>query len=236
MFTRDIKDEVTRVMRENGKNVYKVTVVPILVIIAMDYIVPSSITMSTIFSLVLSVLVAILGVLISNMILSIYRGETPNINSHVKEELKDGKMIALAVNRTIFIMLWSLLFVIPGMIKQLSYAFSPYILKDDRTLSANDAITKSKTMTYGKKWELAKLNLYYYWPPVLIEIISGVIAFAVFYMSFFSSISLTPPIATLMVGLVIVSLLSKGISLLLVLYALPRYELAIAIMYEDSKE
>ena len=236
MFTRDIKNEVTRVMRENGKNLYKITAVPVLVTIAMDYIVPSSIAMSTIISLVLSVLAAILGVLISNMILSIYRGETPNIDSHVKEELRDGKMIALAVNRTIFIMLWSLLFVIPGMIKQLSYAFSPYILKDDRTLSANDAITKSKTMTYGKKWELAKLNLHYYWPPVLIEIISGVIAVTVFYMSFFSTISLTPPIATLMVGLAIVSLLSKGISLLLVLYALPRYELAIAIMYEDSKK
>lgn len=55
--------------------------------------------------------------------------------------------------------LWSLLFIIPGIIKQYSYALTFYILHDYPELTADEAITKSREMMNGHKWELFVLNL-----------------------------------------------------------------------------
>ncbi len=59
----------------------------------------------------------------------------------------------------IFIMLWSLLFVIPGIIKTFSYAMTPYILEENPELSANQAIDRSRAMMKGHKFDLFYLWL-----------------------------------------------------------------------------
>ena len=58
----------------------------------------------------------------------------------------------------VFIFLWSLLLVIPGLIKSYSYAMSNFILADNPTMSANDAITASRKMMDGNKWRLFCLD------------------------------------------------------------------------------
>lgn len=59
----------------------------------------------------------------------------------------------------IYTFLWSLLFIIPGIIKALSYSMSLFILADNPNMKANEAITKSKEMMNGHKWELFLLYL-----------------------------------------------------------------------------
>ena len=59
----------------------------------------------------------------------------------------------------IFIFLWSLLLLIPGIIKAFSYAMTPYILKEYPELSANQAIELSRKMMRGHKFDLFWLNL-----------------------------------------------------------------------------
>ena len=54
----------------------------------------------------------------------------------------------------IFIYLWSLLFIIPGIVKVFSYAMTPYILEENPELSANDAIDRSRAMMRGHKFDL----------------------------------------------------------------------------------
>ncbi len=61
--------------------------------------------------------------------------------------------------KMLFVYLWSLLFVIPGIIKMLSYAMTNYILVDKPELSANQAINLSKDMMYGHKFDLFYLYL-----------------------------------------------------------------------------
>ena len=58
-----------------------------------------------------------------------------------------------------FVFLWSMLFLIPGFIKMLSYAMTNYILVDRPELSANEAINLSKDMMYGHKFDLFYLYL-----------------------------------------------------------------------------
>ena len=59
----------------------------------------------------------------------------------------------------VFIALWSMLLIIPGIIKTFSYAMTPYILDEHPELSANDAIDRSRAMMKGHKFDLFWLLL-----------------------------------------------------------------------------
>ena len=59
----------------------------------------------------------------------------------------------------IFIFLWSLLLVIPGIVKSFSYAMTPFILEERPELSANEAIDHSRAMMKGHKFDLFWLIL-----------------------------------------------------------------------------
>lgn len=55
---------------------------------------------------------------------------------------------------TIYTMLWSLLLIVPGIIKSLSYALTPYIVAEKPELSANESIELSMKMMDGHKMDL----------------------------------------------------------------------------------
>lgn len=67
--------------------------------------------------------------------------------------------IGLYVKMIIFIFLWSMLFVIPGIVKAYSYAMAPYIMMDHPEMTGGEAITASKQLMAGKKWSLFCLQL-----------------------------------------------------------------------------
>ena len=58
----------------------------------------------------------------------------------------------------IFTFLWSLLFVIPGLIKSYSYSMTPYILSEDPRITPMDAITESRRIMDGNKFRLFCLH------------------------------------------------------------------------------
>ncbi|MBR5307792.1 MAG: DUF975 family protein [Clostridia bacterium] len=60
---------------------------------------------------------------------------------------------------TLFTFLWSLLFIIPGIIKGYSYAMSYFILAENPGMPALEAIDRSKKMMDGHKWDLFVLML-----------------------------------------------------------------------------
>lgn len=59
----------------------------------------------------------------------------------------------------LYTFLWSLLFVIPGIIKTFSYSMSLYILAENKGKSAKECIKESMEMTDGHKMELFVLGL-----------------------------------------------------------------------------
>lgn len=61
--------------------------------------------------------------------------------------------------RSLLTALWSLLLIIPGIIKSLSYAMTPYLLVDHPELTAKQAIEASKVMMDGYKGDLFMLGL-----------------------------------------------------------------------------
>lgn len=61
--------------------------------------------------------------------------------------------------RNLFVGLWSLLFIIPGIIKSYQYAMVEYILADDPDISSHDALIQSREMMNGNKWRYFVLEL-----------------------------------------------------------------------------
>ncbi len=58
-----------------------------------------------------------------------------------------------------FTLLWSILLIIPGIIKSISYSMSMYILAENPQMGALDAINESKNMMEGHKAEYFVLGL-----------------------------------------------------------------------------
>ena len=69
----------------------------------------------------------------------------------------DGFLLNLLT--TIFVVLWSLLLVIPGIVASYRYAMAPYIMQEDPDCSAMEALRRSKAMMDGHKGELFWLDL-----------------------------------------------------------------------------
>ena len=70
-----------------------------------------------------------------------------------------GDTCITGILKWLYTALWSMLFVIPGIIKTYSYAMTTFILHDNPGISANDAITKSRRMMDGHKFDLFILDL-----------------------------------------------------------------------------
>ena len=64
--------------------------------------------------------------------------------------------------RSVYIFLWSLLLVIPGIYAAYGYAMTPYILLENPEMTANEAITKSKELMDGNRWRLFCLEISFF--------------------------------------------------------------------------
>ena len=88
-----------------------------------------------------------------------------------------GKAVWLSIITNFFVFLWSLLLVIPGIIKAFSYSMAPFILADNPELTAREALSESKRIMDGHKFDLFVLQLSFFWWYLL-----GAITFGIAYI------------------------------------------------------
>lgn len=81
--------------------------------------------------------------------------------SNVTAGFEKGYMniVKILLRRDIAIILWSMLFVIPGLIKAYEYRMIPYLLAENPNMTWKEAFTESKTMMTGNKWKAFVLDL-----------------------------------------------------------------------------
>lgn len=70
-----------------------------------------------------------------------------------------GKLILLNLLRALFVALWTMLFIVPGIIAAYRYRFAVYNLCENPELSAMEALNMSKVQTAGFKSQLFLLDL-----------------------------------------------------------------------------
>ena len=115
---------------------------------------------------------------LASIFLGCSRGEDvriDNVFDGFKYNLGTNILIGLLI--WLYTWLWSLLFVIPGIIKSYSYSMAYFILCDNPSLSPDEAITKSKEMMDGHKWELFCLDLSFIGWRILCVLTVGILSF-----------------------------------------------------------
>lgn len=70
-----------------------------------------------------------------------------------------GKLILLNIVVSVFVFLWSILFLFPGIIAAYRYRFAIYNLCDDPSIGVMEALNMSKAQTRGHKWQLFVLDI-----------------------------------------------------------------------------
>jgi uncharacterized membrane protein len=117
----------------------------------------------TYVAMMIPLLGLIVGPVMSLALLHVYlkltRGVKPEINelfAHFNELLPALKVNLLS---GIFVFLWSLLLVIPGIIKSFAYSQAMYILAENPGIGAREALKRSEEMMNGHKMEMFILGL-----------------------------------------------------------------------------
>lgn len=91
-----------------------------------------------------------------------------------------GDSLALYILTAIFTFLWSLLLIIPGIIKMYSYSMGYFILADRPDLSGNQARKRSMYLMKGHKWQLFCLDLSFIGWYLLSLLTLGILAFWIY--------------------------------------------------------
>ena len=114
------------------------------------------------------------------------RGFNPEWKSLYKEGIDNyGSYLVTGVLVNVFTFLWSLLFVVPGIIKSLAYSQANYVIHDNPRLKGKEAIEISKRMTNGFKGDLFSMYLRFIGWYILVGVTGG-----------FLSIYVTPYVET----------------------------------------
>ena len=83
--------------------------------------------------------------------------------------------------RVLYVWGWSLLFVIPGIVKAYSYMMVPYILAENTYLDRRRVFELSSEMMRGHKWEAFKLEFSFFGWMFLSAVTSGIVG--IFYVN-----------------------------------------------------
>lgn len=106
--------------------------------------------------------------------LAISRGKEARLEQIFEGFKYYSKALVTYLLMMLYIILWMLLLIIPGIIAALSYSMSFYILADDPSLTPQQAMDKSKAMMNGYKAKLFYLFLWFFLLALLCVLTLGI--------------------------------------------------------------
>lgn len=112
-----------------------------------------------VFGLAATILGGVLQMGYADFLLKQHDGKEVNFRDLFSKFDYFGTGFAQRFLRTLYEILWSLLFIIPGIIKGYSYSMTPFILAEHPDLTASQAIAMSQDMMDGHKADLFFLDL-----------------------------------------------------------------------------
>ena len=96
---------------------------------------------------------------IARVYLNLYAGKKPEVKDAFCGFDDFWTAAKVQILSAVYVFLWSILFIIPGIIKAFSYSQAMYIIAENKGMSARKAIDESKKMMDGHKMEYFILTL-----------------------------------------------------------------------------
>lgn len=99
---------------------------------------------------------------IANFSISIARSKEASIELIFEGFERFTTALSAYLLMIVIVSLWTILLIIPGIIALLAYSMTFYILSDEQTLNATDALNKSKLIMNGYKLKLFYLYVHFF--------------------------------------------------------------------------
>lgn len=152
---------------------------------------------SLIVGIVRFILGSVIGIGYARFNLEMVNGYEPRVESLLRYFSNWSTAICTNLLASFKVFLWSLLFVIPGIVASYSYAMTDYILAETPNIRASEAISISKTLMKGNRWRLFCLRFSFIGWDILASLTFGIggifltpykqVAEAAFYMDIVKS-------------------------------------------------
>lgn len=122
-------------------------------------IILSIVSLALVFTIVLIIIGGAMTLGYAKFNLKLVDNKNPQFSDIFSAFGRLGAGFCLQFLRGLYTFLWSLLFIIPGVIASFRYALAPYILQEHPEMTASEAIAESKRLMDGNKWRLFCLDL-----------------------------------------------------------------------------
>lgn len=148
--------EITRRAREAMRGNWGMGVAFVLIMMAISFGIGQLAHAFGDFVGVLFAGVFLLGT--ANFFLSISRTSNADLSQFVEPFPRFLPALLVYLVSSIFILLWSLLLILPGIVAMLSYSQIYYLMCDHPGLSTLDTLRSSKALMKGHRWQLFRLH------------------------------------------------------------------------------
>lgn len=95
--------------------------------------------------------------------LRLVRGENPGIGTMFLGFSKFLRNIRVWLLQLVFVLLWALLLIVPGIVAGLRYSMVWFVLADEPDLTAREALNRSKALTKGRLGDLFTVAISFFW-------------------------------------------------------------------------
>lgn len=116
-----------------------------------------------VFSLIYMLVSMIVGSAVSvgyaQFNLDLVDGASPSVGTLFSRFGQWKNALAARLISGLIVFLWSLLFVIPGIIASYNYVILPYVMADEPNLSPGEALAQSKRLMKGNRWRFFCLEM-----------------------------------------------------------------------------
>lgn len=162
---RALKAETKRMLADSQVSPKAMTALYLGLLLALNLVsmIPQEAGLLTTFVAILTTLMKL--ILAAGFVLycmAIRRGERAEFLTLFDGFAFVGKIIALNLVIFVFVFLWSMLFLIPGIIASYRYRFALFNLYENPEIGVLEALALSTRQTFGYKWQLFLLDLSYF--------------------------------------------------------------------------
>ncbi len=171
-----------------GKLLLPIIIVAVIMAVVggISSIFPEESMLGAVVALVLEVLVMPLSMGVVFYYLNFVRGNEVKVEDLFRYYSKIWPIFVLTFLIGLFTGLWTLLFIIPGIIAALSYSMSSYIFVDNPDMNATDIISESKRLMTGYKWDYFVFSLSFIGWGLLVGVTFGI---AIIYVGPYMSVA-----------------------------------------------
>ena len=176
MSVEELMEHTEVIMPSDAENSFPVELIPVIVAAA-----------SSILLVAIAIVLVVNAFLLNPLVVGARRFFLRNLNQPaMAAEAGYGfdnnykETVKTMFFRDLYVFLWSLLFIIPGIVKALEYRMVPYLLADDPTMTKERAFAESRAMMHGNKWKAFVLDLSFLGWSLLSALTLGIVG--VFYV------------------------------------------------------